>query len=79
MEKISSEARRLRAVEIVKTLEESLFMEVDLRLEGAAQSEIIENTENDDFIEVPKIYWELTTKNILTTEWVDAYSSKDIQ
>jgi len=79
LEKISSEARRLRAVEIVKTLEESLFMEVDLRLEGAAQSEIIENTENDDFIEVPKIYWELTTKNILTTEWVDAYSSKDIQ
>ena len=57
LEKISSEARRLRAVEIVKTLEESLFMEVDLRLEGAAQSEIIENTENDDFIEVPKIYW----------------------
>ena len=59
MEKVSSEARRLRAVEIVKTLEESLFMEVDLRLEGAAQSEIIENTENDDFIEVPKIFWEL--------------------
>ena len=27
----------------------------------------------------PKIYWELTTKNILTTEWVDAYSSKDIK
>ena len=79
MEKISSEARRLRLVEIVRTLEESLFMEVDLRLEGAAQSEIIENTENDDFIRVPKIYWELTSKNILATEWVDSFSSKDIE
>ena len=78
LEKISSEARRLRLVEIVRTLEESLFMEVDLRLEGAAQSEIIENTENDDFIRVPKIYWELTSKNILATEWVDSFSSKDI-
>ena len=79
LEKISSEARRLRLVEIVRTLEESLFMEVDLRLEGAAQSEIIENTENDDFIRVPKIYWELTSKNILATEWVDSFSSKDIE
>ena len=48
LEKISSEARRLRFIEIVRTLEESLFMEVDLRLEGAAQSEIIENTQNDE-------------------------------
>ena len=79
LEKVSSEARRLRVIEIVRTLEESLFMEVDLRLEGAAQSEIIDNTKDDDFIEVPKIYWELTTKNILTTEWVDAYSSRDIR
>ena len=79
LEKISSEARRLRLIEIVRTLEESLFMEVDLRLEGAAQSEIIENTENDDFIRVPKIYWELTSKNILATEWVDSFSSKEIE
>jgi ubiquinone biosynthesis protein len=78
LEKISPEARRLRVVEIVRTLEESLFMEIDLRLEAAAQSEIIENTENDKFIEIPRVFWDLTTKNILTTEWVDSNSSKSL-
>ena len=78
LEKISPEARRLRLVEIVRTLEESLFMEIDLRLEAAAQSEIIENTENDKFIEIPRVFWDLTSKNILTTEWVDSNSSKSL-
>ncbi|MDA9904124.1 AarF/UbiB family protein [Hyphomicrobiales bacterium] len=78
LEKFSSEARRLRVLEVVKTLEESLSMEVDLRLEAAAQSEIIDNTKNDDFIEIPKIFWDLTSKNILTTQWVNSHSSKDL-
>jgi ubiquinone biosynthesis protein len=54
-------------------------MEIDLRLEAAAQSEIIENTQYDEFIEIPKIFWDLTSKNILTTEWVDANPSKDLE
>ena len=54
-------------------------MEVDLRLEAAAQSEIIENTQKDKFIEIPEIFWDLTSKNILTTEWVDANSSKNLK
>jgi ubiquinone biosynthesis protein len=79
LEKFSSEARRLRIIDVVKTLEESLSMEIDLRLEAAAQSEIIENTQYDEFIEIPKIFWDLTSKNILTTEWVDANPSKDLE
>ena len=67
LEKFSSEARRLRIIDVVRTLEESLSMEVDLRLEAAAQSEIIENTQKDKFIEIPEIFWDLTSKNILTT------------
>jgi ubiquinone biosynthesis protein len=79
LEKFSSEARRLRVIDVVRTLEESLSMEVDLRLEAAAQSEIIENTQKDKFIEIPEIFWDLTSKNILTTEWVDANSSKSLK
>ncbi len=78
MERFSKEAKRLRLVEVVKTLAESLSMEIDLRLEAAAQSEIRENIINDDYFNVPDVYWDLTRKNILISDWVDAIPAKDI-
>ena len=40
---------------------------MDLRFEAAAASELLrENTKNDNFIKVPKIYWSFTSKQILT-------------
>ena len=78
MERFSKEAKRLRLVEVVKTLAESLSMEIDLRLEAAAQSEIRENIINDDYFSVPNVYWDLTRKNILISDWVDAIPAKDM-
>ena len=78
MERFSKEAKRLRLVEVVKTLAESLSMEIDLRLEAAAQSEIRENVINDDYFNVPDVYWDLTRKNILISDWVDAIPAKDM-
>ena len=78
IERFSKEAKRLRLIEIVKTLAESLSMEIDLRLEAAAQSEIRENVINDDYFNVPDVYWDLTRKNILISDWVDAIPAKDL-
>ena len=78
MERFSKEAKRLRLVEVIKTLAESLSMEIDLRLEAAAQSEIRENIINDDYFSVPDVYWDLTRKNILISDWVDAIPAKDM-
>ena len=78
MERFSKEAKRLRLVEVIKTLVESLSMEIDLRLEAAAQSEIRENIINDDYFSVPDVYWDLTRKNILISDWVDAIPAKDM-
>ena len=78
MERFSKEAKRLRLVEVVKNLAESLSMEIDLRLEAAAQSEIRENIINDDYFSVPDVYWDLTRKNILISDWVDAIPAKDM-
>ena len=46
-------------------------METDLRLEAAALSELAENTEQDEDFRVPKADWELTSRDILATEWID--------
>ena len=46
-ESFSAEARRLRLIEVVDTLARSVAIEMDLRLEAAALSEMAENTKDD--------------------------------
>jgi len=54
-ERYSAEARRLRLVEIINTMSRSVAMEMDLRLEAAALSEMAENTRNDPDFRVPTV------------------------
>ena len=49
----SAEARRLRLIEIINTMSRSVAMEMDLRLEAAALSEMAENTRDDPDFRVP--------------------------
>jgi ubiquinone biosynthesis protein len=64
-------ARRLRPTEVVETLARSVAIEMDLRLEAAALSELAENTRDDPEFRVPDPDWNLTQRDVLTTEWVD--------
>ncbi|KPL52597.1 2-polyprenylphenol hydroxylase [Prosthecomicrobium hirschii] len=63
--------RRLRPVAVVDTLARSVRLEMDLRLEAAALSEMAENSRNDPGFRVPGVDWERTAKPVLTLEWVD--------
>jgi ubiquinone biosynthesis protein len=71
MEKVSAEGRRLRPVAAVAMLEQSMKQELDLRMEAAALSEMAENTRDDPGFRVPKVDWERTARDVLTTEWID--------
>jgi ubiquinone biosynthesis protein len=73
----SSEAKRLRMVATVETLARSVTMEMDLRLEAAALSELAENTKDDPDFRVPMIEWDLTARQVLTTEWIDGIPLND--
>ena len=70
-EALSAEARRLRLIEVVDTLRRSVAIEMDLRLEAAALSEMAENTKADPDFRVPEVDWDRTAKNVLTLEWID--------
>jgi ubiquinone biosynthesis protein len=76
-EKFSAEARRLRLIEVVDTLRRSVAIEMDLRLEAAALSEMAENTKNDPGFRVPAVDWDLTARDVLTLEWIEATSLHD--
>lgn len=76
-ERYSAEARRLRMIEIINIMSRSVAMEMDLRLEAAALSEMAENTANDPDFRVPKVDWDRTSHNVLTMEWIDGIALND--
>jgi ubiquinone biosynthesis protein len=76
-EALSAEARRLRLAEVIETLRRSVAIEMDMRLEAAALSEMAENTKDDPDFRVPAVDWERTARDVLTLEWVDALPLSD--
>lgn len=77
-ERYLREADRLRPVEVVETLERSVRMEMDFRLEAAAASEFAENVADDPDFRIPAIDWDHTTKEVLTLEWIDGIPLTDL-
>ena len=73
-ERFSPQSRRLRPVAAVETLAQTVLLEMDLRLEAAAISEMAGNIEKSGEREfrVPKVDWERTSKRVMTLEWIDA-------
>jgi ubiquinone biosynthesis protein len=73
----SADARRLRLIEVVQTLARTVTIEMDLRLEAAALSEMAENTRDDPDFRVPTVDWDLTARDVLTLEWIDGTPLND--
>ena len=69
--------KRLKLVEIVFLLKEITNLELDLRFEAAAANEFQENTKNDFGFNVPKIFWNFTSENILALEWIEGISIRE--
>ncbi len=77
VENLFSKAKRLKLVEVVHLLREITNIEMDLRFEAAAANELYENTKNDKGFNVPQIYWNYTTKKILTLDKVEGISIRE--
>ena len=78
VERFVPSTRRLKPVGIVDTLARSVTLEMDLRLEAAALSEMRENTAKDPGIRIPKPDWERTGRDVLTMDWIDGIPLSDI-
>jgi len=76
-ERLSAEARRLRLTAVVETLAQSVTLELDLRMEAAAASELYERTRGEEQFRVPHIDWSRTAQAVLTSEWIDGVSVRD--
>jgi ubiquinone biosynthesis protein len=76
-ERLSSEARRLRFTAMVETLSASVALELDLRMEAAAASELYERTRGDAEFRVPHVDWARTSARVLTSEWIQGTPIRD--
>ena len=83
VEKFHAPSRRLRPTAVVDILKRTTELEMDLRLEAAAISEMADNikvdadAENGNF-RVPEVDWMRTSKRVLTLEWIDGIPIGDI-
>jgi ubiquinone biosynthesis protein len=76
-ERVSVEARRLRMRAIVDMLALSVAVELDLRMEASAASELAERTKADKDFRVPAMDWNRTAQRVLTSEWIDGTPLRD--
>ena len=79
VERLDPAVRRLKPVAVVDTLARSVAIEMDLRLEAAALSEMAELTAADQGFRLPKVEWELTARDVLTMEWIDGVKLSDLE
>ena len=76
IERLHPPIRRLKPTAIVANLARTTQLEMDLRLEAAAISEMADNIQNDKpengvAFRVPTIDWRRTQRRVLTLEWID--------
>ena len=62
---------------MVDTLAQSVALELDLRMEAAAASELAERTDADGDFRVPDVDWQRTAARVLTTEWIEGTPLRD--
>ena len=79
IESFIKKTKRLKLVEVVFLLKEITNLEMDLRFEAAAANEYAENTKNDVGFRVPQIYWNFTSENVMTLDWVDGISIRETE
>ncbi|MDX2259331.1 MAG: 2-polyprenylphenol 6-hydroxylase [Hyphomicrobiaceae bacterium] len=77
IERFHPPSRRLRPVAVVSNLAETTALEMDLRLEAAAISEMADNVAGDVGFRVPVVDWRRTSKRVLTMEWIDGIPISD--
>lgn len=74
-----SEGKRLRPVDVVEDYDRTIHDELDLMREAANASQMRVNFEGSDLIYVPKVYFDLTTRDVMVMERIDGIPIRDVE
>jgi ubiquinone biosynthesis protein len=72
VEKLHTDGKRLRPLEIVDEFKKTIFLELDFHQEAANATELGRLHKNDaNIIIIPKVYFDYCTDEVLVLEWMD--------
>ena len=66
-------------IEIVKEFQKYTIKELDYVREGKVIEKFYSNFKDDKITKIPKVYWDYTTNNVLTMEFIDGIKVSDIK
>jgi ubiquinone biosynthesis protein len=75
----SSDARRLRPVEVVDEFRKTLHDELDLRTEAGNASRLKANFESSNLLYVPKVYWDYTRRQVMVMERIHGIPISNVE
>lgn len=78
VERRAPELRRLRPREMVETVKNSVYFELDLRYEAASAVELKQNMADEPGFYIPEIDWNRTSDAVLTLERIEGIPINDI-
>lgn len=78
-ERFWSDAKRLRALEVVAEFEKTTLDELDLVREAANAAKLRRNFEGSAIIYIPEIHWSLTRKKVMVMERIHGIPVGDIE
>lgn len=77
-ERYSSDARRLRPLEVVAEYEKTILDELDLQREAASASQLKRNFKKSSLLFVPDVYWPLSKRDVMVMERISGIPISDI-
>lgn len=77
-EALAPPLRRMEPRALVETVARALALELDMRLEASAASELGEIMQGDGFMRAPAVVWEGVGKRVLTLEWAQGSPMSDL-
>ncbi|NKX45006.1 2-polyprenylphenol 6-hydroxylase [Roseicyclus persicicus] len=77
VETLSPASRRLRPRDVIAHFEGVVTQELDLRIEASACGEFHANTKDDAGFVVPQVEWFLSSRRMMTLEWVEGITLSD--
>lgn len=79
IERLTRNAKRMEPVRFIETLKSAAALELDLRMEAAAASALMDDLKGTPGVRIPHIVWRLTSRRVLTLEWIDASPVSDFE
>lgn len=72
-------ARVIGAVNLVKEFERIIFKELDMLIEAGSIEKFALNFEDSDEIYIPMVFWDYTTKSVLTMEHISGFKMDQVE